>query len=221
MQLTATARPLERFRRDTVREWTATAVAGQWLCPPSAGTEVCGWATGVTYNVYASHMCARCRTENLLRWKVQISHLHVCDWTLVVRTYRGACESSLSSGHILVFIMEAPCVLCEVRIESLCECRIPSLHRWLVALLLGFPFQPPSPVLRATLAHSRALFLLPRPPSFLGAVPLISFNQFLRRSDQEPHEGLDTTAVTRNMILTLTSLQYCFFWGRLFIELLA
>ena len=133
--------------------------------------------------------------------------------TLVVRTYGGECESSLSSDHLLVFIMKAPRVFCQVRTDSLCECRVPSLHRWLVALLLSLLFQPQPPALRASQALSRALFLLPRPPSFLGAVPLISFNQFLRRSDYEPHERLETTAVTPNMILTLTSLQYCFFWG--------
>lgn len=131
----------------------------------------------------------------------------------MVRAYGGACKSSLSSGRLLVFIMEAPCVLCEARTESLCECRVRSFPRWLMALLLALPFQLPPPALLASRALSGALFLLPRPPSFLGAVPLISFNQFLQRSDHEPHEGLDTTAVTRNMTLTLTSLQCCFFWG--------
>jgi hypothetical protein len=95
--------------------------------------------------------------------------------------------------------MEGRCVLCEVRNESLCECRVPSLHRWLVAVILALPFQPPPPALRASQALSRALFLLPRPPSTLGAVPIISFNQFLRRSDHELHEGLDNMALTSNM----------------------
>jgi hypothetical protein len=131
----------------------------------------------------------------------------------VVRTYGDACESSLTSGHLLVFIMEAPCVLYEVQTESLCECRVPSLHRWLVALLLALPFWPPPPARRESQAPFRVLCLLPRPPFFLGAVPLISFYQFLRRYDHKPYEGLDTKAVTRNMILTLASLQYSFFWG--------
>jgi hypothetical protein len=64
----------------------------------------------------------------------------------------------------------------------------------------------------------------PLPPSssilFSGSGATNSFNKLLRRSDHEPQEGLDTTAVTRNMILALTILQYCFFSGdRLFIDL--
>jgi len=55
----------------------ATTVAGQWFCPSAAGTLLCGWAAGVTHNVCASQMSARCRTETLFRWKVQISHLHM------------------------------------------------------------------------------------------------------------------------------------------------
>jgi hypothetical protein len=47
----------------------------------------------------------------LLRWKIQMSVIG----TLVVRTYGGTCESSLSSGHRLVSVMEAHCVLCEVK----------------------------------------------------------------------------------------------------------
>ena len=92
--------------------------------------------------------------------------------TLVVRTYGSACESSLSSGRLLVFIMEAPCVLCEVRTEYLCEYRVPSHHRWLMALLLALPFQIPPPTLRAYRPLFRGLFLLPRPLCFLEAVPL-------------------------------------------------
>ena len=130
----------------------------------------------------------------------------------MVRPYGGACESSQTSSHLMVFIMEAHCVLCEIRTEYLYAVRSTKLSH----LVSGTspchrcaPSPPPGQFLLARGSSPPPSFSPPsRPPPFLRAVTLISFNQFYEDVIMGPRrDSTPRLTATRNVTVTLTSLQ--------------